>query len=96
MGMHAFATVLIGFLRPYVIQLFIRIEEGGNPTPTFYTFGVGVYVKYVVVLVLIHHFTLFFIEAFSFQHILIVFTKAFFSSVISILIILGIRSIKTK
>jgi len=96
MGMHAFASVLIGFLRPYVIKLFISIDEGNNPTPTFYTFGVGVYVKYVVVLVLIHHFTLFFIEAFSFQHILIVFSKAFFSSVVSILIILGIRSINTK
>lgn len=96
MGMHAFASVLIGFLRPYVIQLFISFDEGNNPTPTFYTFGVGVFVKYVVVLVLIHHFTLFFIEAFSFQHFLIVFSKAFFSSVVSILIILGIRSIKTK
>lgn len=96
MGMHAFACVLIGFLRPYVIKLFISIDEGNNPTPTFYTFGVGVYVKYIVTLVLIHHFTLFFIEAFSFQHILIVFSKAFLSSIVSILIILGIRSIKTK
>ena len=55
-GMHAFASVMLAFLRNPVINLFISIDEGNNPTPSVYTFSVGTYVKYVVVMVFIHHF----------------------------------------
>ena len=96
MGMHAFATVLIAFLRTGVIKLFISLDEGNNPTPSFYTFGVSVYVKYVVALVLIHHFILFYLEAFTFAHFWFVFLKIILSSIISTLLILGIQSLNKK
>ena len=62
-GMHSFALVFAAFLRTPVINIFTSIDEGSNPTPSFHTFGVSAYVKYVVILVLIHHFILFFIES---------------------------------
>ena len=95
-GMHAFATVFIAFFRDGIIKLFTNIEEGNNPTPSFYTFGVSSYVKYVVVMVLIHHATLFMLEAFSFTYFWILLAKIMLSSLVSILLILGIQSIKTK
>lgn len=61
-GMHSFALVFAAFLRTPVINIFTSIDEGSNPTPSFHTFGVSAYVKYVVILVLIHHFILFFIN----------------------------------
>lgn len=95
-GMHAFATVLVTFLRTGVIKLFTSIDEGNNPTPSFYTFGVSAFVKYVVVIVCIHHATLFLLEAFSFAHFWIILIKTILSSIVTILMILGIQSLTKK
>ncbi len=95
-GMHASAAVLIAFLRNGVIKLFITIDEGNNPTPSFYTFSVATYVKYVVTLVIIHHATLFFLEAFSFAHFWLMLFKIILSSAVTILLILGIQSLNKK
>lgn len=96
MGMHAFATVLVAFFRDGIIKLFTSIEEGNNPTPSFYTFGVSAYVKYVVLMVFIHHATLFFLEAFSFVHFWLMLAKILLSSFITILLMLGIQSLNRK
>ena len=95
-GMHAFATVLVAFFRGGIIKLFTNLEEGNNPTPSFHTFGVSAYIKYVVLIVIIHHSTLFILEAFSFSHFWILSAKILLSSLVTILLILGIQSIKTK
>ena len=95
-GMHSFALVFAAFLRTPVINIFTSLDEGANPTPSFHTFGVSAYVKYVVILVLIHHFILFFIESFSFLHITLLIPKIIFSSTVTILLILGLQSFKSK
>ena len=96
MGMHAFAAVMVAFLRNGIIKLFTAIEEGNNPTPSFHTFGVSAYIKYVVTLVIIHHATLFFLEAFTFANFWIMSLKIILSSILTIMMILGIQSINTK
>lgn len=96
MGMHAFATVLIAFLRNGIIKLFTSIEEGSNPTPSFYTFGVSHYIKYVVIMVLTHHTTLFMLEAFSITHFWIIAAKILLSSIVTIILLFGFQSLKTK
>jgi len=95
-GMHASASVLVAFSRSGIIKLFTSIEEGNNPTPSFYTFGVSAYIKYVVSLVLIHHTTLFILEAFSFANFWITLVKIILSSFVTILMILGIQSLSKK
>jgi len=95
-GMHASASVLVAFSRNGIIKLFTSIEEGNNPTPSFYTFGVSAYVKYVVSLVFIHHTTLFILEAFSFANFWITFAKIILSSLVTVLMILGIQSLSKK
>jgi rod shape-determining protein MreD len=96
MGMHAFASVLVAYFRDGVIKLFTSIEEGNNPTPSFYTFGVGAYIKYIVTMVLLHHTTLFLLESFSFNHLWILIFKIILSSLVTILLILGIRSLNKR
>ena len=66
-GIHAGATVLLGFLRPWIAQLVSSREliEKGN-TPSMTQLGFASFIKYTVISVLIHHFFLFFAEAFSF------------------------------
>ena len=94
--MHAFASVLVAFLRNGSIKLFTAIEEGNNPTPSFHTFGISAYVKYVVLLVFIHHTTLFILEAFTVAHFWLMLAKIIFSSLITVLLILGIQSLNKK
>ncbi len=95
-GMHTFATVLIAFFRNGIIKLFTSIEEGSNPVPSFYSFGVGAYIKYVVFMVLLHHSSLFFLEAFSFQNFWMTILRILLSSFVTVLLILGIRSFNRK
>lgn len=96
LGMHAAATVLVAFARSFIIKIFTSIDEGNNPIPSFHSFGVGAYVKYVFVIVFLHHFALFFLEAFSFSHFWLILFKTVLSSAITIMIILGLKSFKRK
>jgi rod shape-determining protein MreD len=91
MGMHAFATVLAAFFRGGIINLFITIEEGNNPTPSFHSFGLSAYLKYLFVIVLIHHATLFLLEAFSLLNFWILSTKIILSSLVTIILVVGFQ-----
>lgn len=95
-GMHSFALVFAAFLRTPIINIFTSLDEGSNPTPSFHTFGVSAYVKYVITIVLLHHITLFFIESFSFLHLTLLIPKIIISSAVTILLILAFQSFKAK
>jgi hypothetical protein len=88
--------VLIAFLRSGIIDLFITIEEGNNPSPTFYTFGMNAYIKYVVLMILIYHIAFFTLEAFSFTHLWILMIKIILSSLVTFILIMGLQTIKSK
>jgi rod shape-determining protein MreD len=96
LGMHAAASVLAAYARSFIIKLFTSIDEGNNPIPSFHSFGVGAYVKYVVVLVVLQHSALFFLESFSFMNFWLVLFKISLSSAITILLILGLKSFNRK
>lgn len=68
MGLHAFATVLMSYLRNYWLSV-ITPQSGydvGN-SPTIATNGVQWFLVYAIPLVFIHHFILFFLEASGFD-----------------------------
>ncbi|MDR0811316.1 MAG: rod shape-determining protein MreD [Paludibacter sp.] len=92
LGIHAFATVLVAYLREYIIRIFISLDDGVNAVPNFHTFGVAAYIKYLAAMVVIHHFALFFLEAFSFTDFWLVLLRIIVSSFFTILIILGVRT----
>jgi hypothetical protein len=96
-GIHAGATVLLGFIRPGLASLISSrelIEKG--TTPNMAQLGVASFIKYVVISVLIHHLVLFFAETFSFSDILETILRWILSSLISILLILGSQFIIFK
>ncbi len=96
LGMHAFATVFLAFLRIPLTNLLLSFDDGVNPTPSFKTFGVSNYLKYVAVCVFIHHFVLFSIESFSFSSFIFMLYRIILSSVVTILLILVVQSFKSK
>lgn len=95
-GMHAFSAVLIAFLRNPVIKIFTSIEEGANPVPSFYTFGVAAFIKYITTLVLIHHTTFFLLEIFTFVGLGQTLLRILLNTGITTVILLGITSFKKK
>jgi rod shape-determining protein MreD len=62
-GMHAAACTLAGFIRPYVVQIFMRENMPENTYPSYKSFGYGNFVRYAFVIVLFHHLSLFLIES---------------------------------
>lgn len=91
-GMHAAATVLLAYLRPSVHSIMIprdTFQPGTQPNVAM--FGFPWFLKYVILMTLIHHTALFLLEAFSVHHIWVVLIKALASTVVSILLILLVQ-----
>lgn len=68
MGLHAFATVLISYFRNYWLS--VITPQGGYDTgnsPTIAANGIQWFLVYAIPLVFIHHFVLFFLEAWGFD-----------------------------
>lgn len=91
-GIHTAAALLAAYLRNPVINLFVDIEEGNNPTPSIRSFGIAKFINYAVVIIFVHHFTLFFLEAFSFEHFGLTLLRIVINSLVTLTIILGIQS----
>ena len=88
-GLNAAATVLIAYLRPYVIGFMTRKSElDEKDSPKVGIMGFSWFFVYSLILLLIHNFTLFLLEAFSFKLLGIVLLEVVISVPISLFVIL--------
>lgn len=94
LGMHTFACVLIAYLRYFTIKLFISEENRITNIPSFHSFGVMPYVKYVVLLTVAHHTVLLALEAMTFVNWWITLLRIIISSAVSIAIIIALQFVK--
>lgn len=97
-GIHAAALVFTAYFRNLVIA-FIEPIEGYNvnDVPTIKNMGIGWFVTYTSILLLIHIFLYFSIEAFSFVYIFEIFLNSIFSFIISFIVIIVLQFlIRTK
>ena len=83
-GVHAAATVLVAFIRPGVFKL-IAPHDGydANTLPRISYMGLEWFVKYTIIMVVVHHLVLFYVEVFSFSHFFHTLLKVMLSSVFS-------------
>jgi rod shape-determining protein MreD len=91
-GMHTFATVLAGFVRPYVLRIVSPrdgYESGSDPAMIIY--GFRWFLAYSLLIVLIHHFVLFYIEVFRFADFFRTMLRVILSTVFSMTFILLIE-----
>lgn len=88
-GMHSSATVVMAFFRPYVLKV-ISPRDGyeSETLPQLRYYGASWFIRYSVILILIHHFFLFYIEVFRFTHFFATFTRAVLSSIFTIILVL--------
>lgn len=89
-GIHAATTVLTAYLRPFILAW---IEPRGGYTveasPTIREYGSKWFLIYSSVLMGIHLFVLFSIQAFTFVYISEIFTKTILSFLVSMMFILA-------
>lgn len=83
-GMHTCATVLVAFIRPYMLDL-LAPRDGYEPEtfPRIHYYGLFWFMKYTVLIVIIHHFVLFYLEVFQLQEFFRTLLRVILSSILS-------------
>lgn len=95
-GMHTAATVFIAYIRPNILAL-VSVKGGEDlESISIKQLKFGRFFTYSGLLCLIHHFTLFYIEAFRINELLDTFTRALFSTTVSLALILIIESMRSN
>jgi len=97
MGVHAFATVFVAFMREPLIKLLIPRDDNHEiVVPSMLSFGKSQFIKYAILMVLCHHIVLFFIESFSFSNFISFSTRALSSSAFTLVLLLSIERLKMR
>ena len=87
-GMNALACLLIAAVRTKVFYAFVTHDDESSAS-----IGTGTYLKYAGTLMLIYCFLIFFIQAFTFQNVLLTIARIFCSFALSLMLIYGIDSL---
>lgn len=87
LGMHAFATVFVAYMRPLVIRIISNREEDKNNYPGLLQFKFRWFISYTTIMVLIHHLVLFYLEVYTFSNFIETLFRVFLSSIFSIVLI---------
>jgi rod shape-determining protein MreD len=87
-GIHTFATVFLAYIRPYMLKVIAPrdgYEAGTQPNVRF--FGFGWFIRYAAILVLAHHFVLFYLEAFKFHQFFSTLLRVMLSSIFTMVLV---------
>lgn len=95
-GMNASATVLLAFLRPTFLRLFVPRDTLDALVPAVRTMGVSPFLKYLIVSVFVHHAMLLTIEFFSFAHLGTLLLRIVASTLLTVSCIMAIEGIRKK
>ncbi|MFC2151205.1 rod shape-determining protein MreD [Bacteroidota bacterium] len=88
-GMHSSATVIMAFFRPYVLKVMSPRDGYESETlPQLRYYGANWFIRYSVILILVHHFFLFYIEVFRFSNFFTTFVRVVLSSIFTIILVL--------
>jgi rod shape-determining protein MreD len=96
LGVHTAACILIMFIRPYLIGSLINDKDRLNDQVCLHSIGMEAFIKYVLVLVPIHHFTVFMIGAWSWHYIGFVLLETLISGFITLTIIISYNLVKYR
>lgn len=96
LGMNAAATVLLAFLRPAFLRLFLSRDTLGNIQPAVRSMGTVSFFKYLTVCVFTHHTILLIIEFFSFVHWGVLLVRIITSSLLTVVCIMAIEGAERR
>ncbi len=95
-GMNALACTVEAMLRRPILRLYVpREEDLTRPEPSMYSLGTATYLKYILTMTLLYCTLIFIIEAFTFFNPVQLVLRIVFSTILSMIIMLGIDSLMT-
>lgn len=95
-GMNASAIVLLAFLRPVFLRLFVPRDTLDSLVPSIRAMGIFPFLKYLIVSVFVHHGILLAIEFFSFAHIGVLLLRIVASTLLTVACIMAVEGIRKK
>ena len=96
LGVHTASCILIMFLRPYLLGVILNDKDRLNEQVSLRSIGMEAFIKYVVIMAVVHHLTVFSLAAWSWYHIGFVLLETVVSSVITIFVIIGYNILKYR
>ena len=88
-GLNAAACVMMAFARPFVISAISSGPESLlGETPSLRNQGMKWFLYYAIILIVIHHFTFFYLEIFRFSEFMTTFVRVMLSSAFTLLLVL--------
>lgn len=88
-GVHIASCTLLMFLRRIIIENLVMDHDRISGEINGQSIGIDNYIRYVIVLTLLHHAMVFLLSAWSFSHFGFTLLEIIVSSIISITLILG-------
>lgn len=96
-GMNALACTILAMSRRTILRLYFpREDDLTNPEPSIKSLGLGIYIKYLLTMVLFFCIMIFLIEAFTFFNPVQLITRIAASSALTFILILGIDSLTIR
>ena len=96
LGIHTAGCILIMFIRPYLLGAIVNDKDRLNEQISLHAIGMEALIKYVVILVVLHHFVIFSLAAWSWCHLGFVLMETIVSSIITIAIIMGYNILRYR
>ena len=96
LGIHMAACILLMFIRPYLLGAIVNDKDRLTEQISLRVLGMEGFIKYVVILVLIHHLTVFLLAAWGWSHIGFVLLETLVSSFLTIVVIISYNALKYR
>ncbi len=85
-GIHAATTTFIAFVRPFLLRILAPLNDMSEVETLSFSGQKINFIWFSIVLVLLHHFVLLMLEAFSFKYIEVVLFKTLLSSIYTLVL----------
>jgi hypothetical protein len=94
MGMNAAACTCMAFCRPWALKVYAPTGDyNADASATVNSMGIRWMISYAGTLIFIHHFILFYLEAFSFHDFFTTFLKIILSGITTLILFLITQSL---
>jgi hypothetical protein len=88
LGVHSAATVFIAYVRPLVIRLISNREDDRSDYPGLNQNKLRWFINYALIMVLLHHTLLFYLEVYTFANFFNTLYRVILSSLFSVIVII--------
>lgn len=93
-GVNMAACVLVGYIRPLLIDNLVTEKERLTGTINSTEVGMSVYLRLIAILIVLHHSAVVMLETFSFQHFHLTLANIVLSSAISFALLWGYEMLR--